>query len=396
LRTIESLPKDRFRARNYPDPNFVSQRDFNEWSRNLANNSVGNICELYAEAEHERVVLWTDESCNYRGIIAIHNTALGPAVGGTRFWHYANDEAASRDALRLSKGMSYKNALAGLPFGGGKSVIIGDNKTSDRERIFRAHGRFVESLGGRYITAEDIGTRPSDMEYVALETKHVAGLPGRSGDPSPVTARGVFRALQACAQHRWGSLDLTGRVVAIQGCGSTGYNLAKELHEAGANLIASDIDPDRVKRLVNEFNAREVSIEDIFAAPADIFSPCAMGGILNDESIPQIQAEIIVGSANNQLLEPRHGDVLDARGTLYAPDYVANAGGMINGCRELLGWDTADAMLKVQELYDTMLELLGKSRDEGIPPFRKADQLAEQRLTAARATGAQGQSHSGA
>jgi leucine dehydrogenase len=351
----------------------------------LANNSVGNICELYAEAEHERVVLWTDESCNYRGIIAIHSTALGPAVGGTRFWNYANDEAASRDALRLSKGMSYKNALAGLPFGGGKSVIIGDNKTSDRERIFRAHGRFVESLGGRYITAEDIGTRPSDMEYVALETKHVAGLPGRSGDPSPVTARGVFRALQACAQHRWGSSELTGCVVAIQGCGSTGYNLAKELHEAGANLVASDIDPDRVKRLVDEFNAREVSPENIYSTPADIFSPCAMGGILNDESIPQIQADIIIGSANNQLLEPRHGDVLYARGTLYAPDYVANAGGMINGCRELLGWDTADAMLKVQELYDTMLELLSKSRDEGIPPFRKADQLAEQRLAAARA-----------
>lgn len=354
----------------------------------MSNTRTRSICEMYAEAEHEKVVLWTDSSCNYRGIIAIHSTALGPAVGGTRFWNYANDEEASLDALRLSRGMSYKNAMAGLPFGGGKAVIIGDNKTLDREQIFRAHGRFVESLGGSYITAEDIGTRPSDMEYVALETKHVAGLPGRSGDPSPVTARGVFRALQACAQHRWGSTELKGRTVAIQGCGSTGYHLAKELHEAGASLIASDLDHDRVMRLVQEFDAKAAPAEEILSVSADIFSPCALGGILNDQSIPQLHAEIIVGSANNQLLESRHGDVLNDMGILYAPDYVANAGGMINGCRELLGWDTADALLKVQELYDTMLDLLNQARAEGTPPFRKADQIAEQRLSAAKAGGA--------
>ncbi|HXD30526.1 MAG TPA: Glu/Leu/Phe/Val dehydrogenase [Pyrinomonadaceae bacterium] len=350
----------------------------------MANPSSKPICELYAEAEHEQVVLWADTSCNYRGIIAIHSTALGPAVGGTRFWNYASDEEASLDALRLSKGMSYKNAMACLPFGGGKAVMIGDNKTKDREAIFRAHGRFVESLKGRYITAEDIGTRPSDMEYVALETRHVAGLPGHSGDPSPVTARGVFRALQACARHRWGSADVNGRTVAIQGVGSTGYNLARELHEAGAKLIVSDVDAERVAKLVAEFGATSLPPGEIFSATADIFSPCAMGGIINDTSIPQLKAEVVVGSANNQLLEPRHGDVLNEMGILYAPDYVANAGGMINGCRDLLGWDVGDTMEKVQELYDTMLELLDQAKAEGIAPFRKADQMAEARLASAK------------
>jgi leucine dehydrogenase len=364
------------------------------WRRPLDNNSVKNIYEIYAEAEHERVVLWSDASCNYRGIIAIHSTALGPAVGGTRFWNYATDKEAGRDALRLSKGMSYKNALAGLPFGGGKAVIIGDNRTSDRERIFRAHGRFVESLEGSYITAEDIGTRPSDMEYVALETKHVGGLAGRSGDPSPVTAHGVFRALQACVQHRWGSVDLSGRIVAIQGCGSTGYQLAREIHEAGARLIVADVDTERAKRVVAEFGAQAVSPSEIVGVQADIFSPCALGGMINDETIPTLKAEIIVGSANNQLLEPRHGDALNDLGKLYAPDYVANAGGVINGCRELLGWEAADAAVKVDQIYDTMLELLSKSRDEGMPPFRKADQLAEQRLSAARVGAAPHRSHS--
>jgi len=346
--------------------------------------STRSICDLYAEAEHERIILWTDASCNYRGIIAIHSTALGTAVGGTRFWNYANDEEASLDALRLSRGMSYKTAMAGLPFGGGKAVIIGDNKTTDRKQIFRAHGRFVESLKGRFITAEDIGTTPSDMEYVALETKHVAGLPGGSGDPSPVTARGVFRAMLACARHRWGTTDLSRRTVALQGCGNTGYNLAKELHQAGAKLLVSDIDSQKAARLVNEFDAQAVAPEEIFSTPADILAPCALGGIISDDSIEQLQVEIVVGSANNQLLEPRHGDRLHEKGILYAPDYVANVGGVINGCRELLGWDRTDAMTKVQELYDTMLDLLNQAQAEGTPPFRKADHVAEQRIQAAR------------
>ena len=280
--------------------------------------------------------------------------------------------------------MSYKNAMAGLPFGGGKAVIIGDNKTRDREQIFRAHGRFVESLKGRYITAEDVGTSPSDMEIVALETKHVAGLPGRSGDPSPVTARGVFRALLACAEHRWGSTNLTGRTVALQGCGNTGYHLAQHLNRAGARLVVCDVDQERAQRLVHEFDAQAIPAQDIFAVPADIFAPCALGGILNDDTIEQLVVEVVVGSANNQLLEPRHGDVLNEKGILYAPDYVANAGGVINGCRELLGWSENDALMKVQKLYDTMLDLLNQAKGESIPPFRKSDKIAEARLSAAR------------
>jgi len=324
---------------------------------------------MYAEAEHEQVMLWSDADCGYHGIIAIHSTALGPAVGGTRFWNYASDELASIDALRLSRGMSYKNAMAGLPFGGGKAVIIGDHRTSDRERIFRTHGRFVESLGGRFITAKDIGTTPADMEFVRIETRHVAGLPGKSGDPSPVTAYGVFRALQACAMHRWGSDALSGRIIAIQGCGSTGYYLAKELHKAGARLLVADVDSERVARVVEAFQATAVPPNELVGARADIFAPCAFGGIINDQTIKELKAEIIVGSANNQLLESRHGDALTESGTLYAPDYVANAGGVMNGCRELLGWDEADTRHKVSGIYDTMLDLLKQAKTEGNAAF---------------------------
>ena len=340
-----------------------------------------SLCEIYAETEHEEIVLWADPTCDYRGIIAIHSTVLGPAVGGTRYRSYSSDEVASQDALRLSRAMSYKNALAGLPFGGGKAIIIDGNRTSNREKIFRAHGRFIESLGGRFITGEDVGTRPADMEYVGMETRHVAGLPGKSGDPSLMTARGVFRGLQALARHGWGSTDLQGRTVAIQGCGSTGYYLAKELHEAGAKLLVSDLDTERVRRVVDEFGATAVAPDEIVTAPADIFAPCAMGGIINDFTIPRLRVGMIAGSANNQLLESRHGEVLHEIGILYAPDYVINAGGVINGCRELLGWQQADTRRRVDGIYDTMLSILQSAQSRGMPPFRIADELAEMRLS---------------
>src|SRR5216110_251610 len=216
------------------------------------------LFETIASMGHEQLVLCQDAASGYRGIIAIHSTVLGPALGGTRFWKYATDEEAIVDALRLARGMTYKNAVAGLNLGGGKSVIIGDNKTTDRELIFRAHGRFVESLGGRYITAEDVGTSTADMDFVHMETHYVSGLAGRSGDPSPVTAHGVFRAIQAAANERWGSDDLATKTVAVQGCGHVGYYLAKELHEAGAKLVVTDIDADRAKRVVTDFGARGV------------------------------------------------------------------------------------------------------------------------------------------
>src|SRR5829696_4587071 len=265
------------------------------------------IFDTLAGMGHEQVVLCHDPAAAYRGIIAIHSTTLGPALGGTRFWQYASSEEAIVDALRLARGMTYKNAVAGLNLGGGKSVIIGNNRTADREMIFRAHGRFVESLGGRYITAEDVGTSTADMDYVHMETDYVSGLAGKSGDPSPVTAHGVFRAIQASAKERWGSDDLTGKTVAIQGCGSVGRYLATELHDAGAKLIVTDIDPVRAKGVASETGATVVEPDAIYDVEADIFAPCALGGIINDDTVPRLNVEIVAGGANNQLLEERHG-----------------------------------------------------------------------------------------
>jgi leucine dehydrogenase len=340
------------------------------------------LFDTIADMGHEQLVLCQDSASGYRGIIAVHSTVLGPALGGTRFWNYASDEEAIVDALRLARGMTYKNAVAGLNLGGGKSVIIGNNKTSDREMIFRAHGRFVESLGGRYITAEDVGTSTADMDYVHMETDYVSGLAGRSGDPSPVTAHGVFRAIQASAKERWGSDDLSARTIAVQGCGHVGYYLSKELHESGAKLIVSDIDPERVKRVVNEFSARAVGSDEIYGVPADIFAPCALGAIINDVTIPQLNVEIVAGAANNQLLEERHGDELESRNIMYAPDYVANAGGVINVYSELAGWTPARSFRKADEIYDTIRKVFEIARTERIPTYLAADRLAEQRILA--------------
>ena len=341
-----------------------------------------NLFDTIAEMGHEQLVICNDNSAGYRGIIAIHSTTLGPALGGTRFWQYASDEDAIVDALRLARGMTYKNAVAGLNLGGGKSVIIGNNKTTDREMIFRAHGRFVESLGGRYITAEDVGTSTADMDFVHMETKNVSGLAGRSGDPSPVTAHGVFRAIQASAKERWGSDDLGTRTVSVQGCGHVGYYLAKELHEAGAKLIVTDIDAERVKQVVSEFGARPVGPEEIYAVQADVFAPCALGGIVNDTTLPQLRVEIVCGAANNVLLEERHGDLLEKKDILYTPDYVANAGGVINVYSELAGWSSARAFRKADEIYETVLKVFKIASTDKVPTYVAADRLAEQRIQA--------------
>jgi len=344
-----------------------------------------NTFASLAELGHEQVVLCYDKSTGYRGIIAIHDTTLGPALGGTRFWNYATDDEAITDALRLSRGMTYKNAVAGLNLGGGKSVIIGDNRTPNREMIFRAHGRFVESLGGRYVTAEDVGTSTTDMDFVHMETEYVAGLATKSGDPSPVTARGVFRSIQASAQHRWGSSDLRGKTITIQGCGNVGLYLAKELHAVGAKLIVSDIRPDRVKRVVDETGASVVEGDAIFSAKADIFAPCALGAIINDATIPQLKVEIVCGGANNQLLEPRkHGEALEKLGKLYAPDFVANAGGVINVYGELAGWTQERSLRKADAIFDTILGVFDIAKAEGIPSYEAADKLAERRIAAVR------------
>ena len=340
------------------------------------------LFDTIAGMGHEQLVICNDNSAGYRGIIAIHSTTLGPALGGTRFWQYATDEEAIVDALRLARGMTYKNAVAGLNLGGGKSVIIGNNKTTDREMIFRAHGRFVESLGGRYITAEDVGTSTADMDFVHMETKNVSGLAGRSGDPSPVTAHGVFRAIQASAKERWGSDDLSTKTVSVQGCGHVGYYLAKELHEAGAKLIVTDIDAERVKQVVHEFGARAVGPDEIYGVQADIFAPCALGGIVNDKTLPQLKVQIVCGAANNVLLEEKHGDALEKKQILYTPDYVANAGGVINVYSELAGWSSARAFRKADEIYETVLKVFQIAKTDKVPTYVAADRLAEQRIQA--------------
>jgi len=339
-----------------------------------------NITEKSIEG-YERVLCAEETASEYRGIIAIHSTALGPAAGGTRFWKYDSLDAAIQDALRLARGMTYKNALAELPCGGGKSIIIGNNKTNDREKIFRAHGRFVESLGGKYITAEDVGTSPADMEYVRQETEHVSGLLDGSGDASPRTARGVFRAMQAAARHCWGTDDLAGKTIAIQGCGHVGYYLAGELHRAGARLIVTDVEPERIQKIVSEYGAKSVAAAEIYSVPADIFAPCALGGILNDQTIPQLRVKIVAGGANNQLLEPRHGELLEKRDILYVPDYAANAGGIISGtCIEMLGWDLPRMFAKLDAIYDTLLQIFSIAESEHVPTYQAADRLAEERL----------------
>lgn len=346
----------------------------------MQDESKFRIFKMMGEMGHEQVVFCHDQAAGYRGIIAIHSTKLGPAVGGTRFWNYASEEEAMIDALRLSRGMTYKCAAAGVPLGGGKSIIIGDNKTRDREKVFRAHGRFVERLGGRYITAEDVGTGPADMEFIALETSYVGGLEGKGGDPSPWTGLGAFRAMQAAAKHRWGSDDLRGKLVAIQGCGNVGYNLARELNVAGARLIVSDVDPEKVRRAVEEFNATAVSPDEIYSVEADVFAPCALGGVINDRTISQLKAGIVCGAANNQLLEGRHGHALEERGILYAPDYVANAGGVLSGGADLYGWTSQRVRAEVLAIYGTMLSVFDIAKTEGIPTYKAADQLAERRL----------------
>ena len=329
---------------------------------------------------HEQVLIGRDAATGYHGIIAIHSTALGPAVGGTRFWNYATEAEALTDALRLSRGMTYKNALPGLPLGGGKSIIIGDNKSPNRETLLRMHGRFVDTLNGRYLTAEDVGTSPADMEIVRQETQYVGGLLDGSGDPSPHTARGVFRAIQASHNFLSNTDDLSGVTVALQGCGHVGYNLAKLLHEAGAKLVATDVNHDNMKRVIDEFAAEPVETNEIFSVRAEVFAPCALGGILNDQTIPKLKVRIVAGAANNQLLEETHGAMLRERNILYAPDYVANAGGVLNGCIELLGWRPEQALKKIDEIYDTLLRIFESAQAQGLSTNAAADQLAEDRL----------------
>lgn len=341
------------------------------------------------EMGHEQVVFCHDKATGLKAIIAIHDTTLGPALGGTRMWDYANEADAVFDVLRLSRGMTYKAACAGLNLGGGKAVIIGDAKKLKSEALFRAFGRFVNSQGGRYITAEDVNTNVTDMAHVATETNYVTGLtsrPGGSGDPSPVTAWGVFHGIKAAARHRLGKDSVKGLKVAVQGVGAVGRYLCGYLHEEGAQLIISDIDATRTKAVADKFGAKIVDGPAIFSSEVDVFAPCALGAIINDETLPMLKCPIVAGGANNQLLdENKHGKILRDKKILYAPDYVINAGGLINVYNELCGYNAEAARRQAAGIYDTLIQVFEDADKQGICTHTASNAFAERRIASVRA-----------
>ncbi|MRX73149.1 leucine dehydrogenase [Bacillus lacus] len=333
--------------------------------------------------DYEQLVFCQDKQSGLKAIIAIHDTTLGPALGGTRMWTYESEEAAIEDALRLAKGMTYKNAAAGLNLGGGKTVIIGDPRKDKNEEMFRAFGRYIQGLNGRYITAEDVGTTVADMDLIHEETNFVTGISpafGSSGNPSPVTAYGVYRGMKAAAKEAFGTDSLEGKVIAVQGVGNVAYNLCRYLHEEGAQLIVTDINKEAVQRAVDEFGAKAVDPEDIYSVECDIYAPCALGATINDSTIPLLKAKVIAGAANNQLRETRHGDQIHEMGIVYAPDYVINAGGVINVADELYGYNRDRALKRVEGIYSNIERVIEISKRDSIPTYAAADRLAEERI----------------
>ncbi|MGV3487703.1 MAG: Leu/Phe/Val dehydrogenase [Tuberibacillus sp.] len=341
------------------------------------------IMKYMEKYDYEQLVVCQDKESGLKAFICIHDTTLGPALGGLRMWTYESEEAAIEDALRLARGMTYKNAAAGLNLGGGKTVIMGDPRKDKNEAMFRALGRFIQGLNGRYITAEDVGTTVEDMDIIHEETDYVTGIStafGSSGNPSPVTAYGVYKGMKAAAKVAFGSDSLEGKTVAVQGVGNVAYALCEYLHKEGANLILTDINEEALNRAVNAFGAKAVAPNDIYGVDCDIFAPCALGAIINDETIPLLKAKVIAGSANNQLRDERHGDIIHEKGIIYAPDYVINAGGVINVADELVGYNRERALKKVEGLYDNLMKIFAISEQEGIPTYKAADRMAEQRI----------------
>lgn len=338
------------------------------------------IFDYLEKYDYEQLVFCHDKNSGLKAIIGIHDTTLGPALGGTRLWNYEDEEDAILDVLRLSRGMTYKNAAAGLNLGGGKTVIIGNPKEIKGEALFRALGRFVEGLNGRYITAEDVNTTVQDMSYVNEETDYVVGLEGKSGNPSPITAYGVFKGILAAVESVYGSSDLNGKTVAVQGLGAVGYELCRLLKGAGANLIVTALSKASIDRVVNDIGAEAVAPDEIYGVECDIFAPCALGAIINDFTIDKLKCKIIAGAANNQLKENKHGDILQEKGILYIPDYIINAGGVINVYEEFVGYDKNKALDKAGRIFDTVKEIIDISKNEGIPTYKAADKLAENRI----------------
>jgi leucine dehydrogenase len=346
----------------------------------------GSAMEIFRYLErydYEQLVFCQDQQSGLKGIIAIHDTTLGPALGGTRMWIYESEDDAIEDALRLARGMTYKNAAAGLNLGGGKAVIIGDPRMNKSEALFRAFGRYIQGLNGRYITAEDVGTTVADMDIIHEETDYVTGISpafGSSGNPSPVTAYGVYKGMKAAAKAAFNTDSLAGKVIAIQGVGNVAYHLCQYLHQEGASLIVTDINKNAVRKAVESFGARAVDPAEIYGVDCDIFAPCALGAVINGQTIPQLKAKVIAGAANNQLKDTVHGDLIHQMGIIYAPDYVINAGGVINVADELYGYNRERAMKKVDQIYGNIEKVIAISIRDGIPTYLAADRMAEERI----------------
>jgi len=350
-------------------------------------SSENPVIRQMSEMGHEQIVFCQDEETGLKAIIAIHSTALGPALGGTRMWKYNNELEALNDVLRLSRGMTFKASISGLNLGGGKAVIFGDANTEKTDALMRRFGKFVETLGGNYITAEDVGMTTHDMEMVREETKHVTGIPvsmGGSGDPSPVTAYGVYMGMKASAMYKWGSDDLKGKRVVVQGIGNVGVNLVKHLTEEGAIVTINDISKERLEMVAAKYGASVVEGDAVYDVDMDIYAPCALGASVNDDTLSRLKCEIIAGAANNQLAdEVKHGQMVMDKGMIYAPDFLINAGGLINVYSELQGYNREEALAKTKEIYNTTLEILKKSELEGITSHEAARQIAQDRVAKA-------------
>jgi leucine dehydrogenase len=344
-----------------------------------------SVFESVTQRGHEQVVYCYDATVGLKAIIAIHDTTLGPALGGCRFWNYGTEQEALDDVLRLSRGMTYKAAVAGLHLGGGKAVIIGDPKKLKSEAFFRTFGRFVDSLHGRYITAEDVNINVDDVEYISQETKFVSGVRGGSGDPSPITALGTYAGIKAAVEHKMGKKSLNGLKVSLQGCGAVGQHLCELLSQDGVRLFVSDIDEEKVRTCVESYRAEAVDPKKIHALDVDVFAPCALGAVLNDQTIPEIKARIVAGAANNQLKnEETHGMMLQDRQILYAPDYVINAGGLINVYHELKGYNAEAAKKAARGIHGTLLEIFNIAEKSGIPTQVASNHVAEKRINSVK------------
>ena len=349
--------------------------------KNEIDISENPIISQMSTMGHDQILFCSDNETGLKAIIAIHDTTLGPALGGTRMWVYNNELEALHDVLRLSRGMTYKNAISNLALGGGKAVIIGDSKTMKSEALFRRFGKFVDSLAGNYITAEDVGISPSDMVWVSKETKHVVGLPGKSGDPSPVTAFGTYMGMKACSKLRYGSDSLEGKKILVQGVGHVGEYLVEYLSKEGAEIFISDIHEDTISRISGTYGATQIDLNDVYDIEMDIYAPCALGGTLNDDTISRLKCGIVAGAANNQLKDENiHGKALLEKDILYAPDFAVNAGGVINCFSEVEGLSSEWALKKAEDIYHTIYDIVKRSKDENIPSHIIAMQMAQEKI----------------